>query len=302
MVFGLFECSGLGGCVESTMFAVIVTATVYKFYKAYKKITEDTSNIIDETDRMIFNIAFAQTIVLVLFCVFDKSSFLLYTLKGLRMAQDILVCTIIAMLCIDESYHPALKRASFVSMFADSFIWFVAVFGIASHHTYECDRAVWLFYAFAIFSTSILSLYLGNQVAKLTRKGSNEYIMMLDVSTASTEYRGLQILNLDEMQKRKRQVELLVISNVVSASIQFLWDFISYVKVQSVDECLLCYEATSTISIPLFLLAKCFMWLFPTWTVYYIFYYQNQVHYKALEEQRRRTLSIFNDDRSEIVV
>eukprot|EP01017_Pseudomicrothorax_dubius_P043663 TRINITY_DN7311_c0_g1_i3.p1 TRINITY_DN7311_c0_g1~~TRINITY_DN7311_c0_g1_i3.p1 ORF type:complete len:307 (-),score=20.69 TRINITY_DN7311_c0_g1_i3:34-954(-) len=291
MTLGLFDCSGFCSCAESMLMAILVLASAYKFFLAYRKISKDTSNIIDETDRLIFYIAFAQIIILAIFFIVFKSSFLIYSMKATRMAQDILVCAIIATLWVEESYQGMIKKAGIFLALIDSLIWFIAVFGVASHETYECNRPIWIFYSIAIMLTSLLSAFLGYQVRQLTNRGTSEYLAMQENTTANTAHMRLHLVNLDEMNKRRIQVEILFVGNVVSALVQVIWDFHSYSNVQSASECYIFYESQSNFMVIVLLLVKSIAWLLPTWTIYYIFYYRNHSYFNTIDKDHQRTLS-----------
>lgn len=318
MSFGeIFVWDGVSNGLEHLIMSALILVTGYRFYYAWRKISRDTSNLVDETDRLIFYHSCAQIGILLLFYIVMKASLFTYTYKAARFGQEILVCYIISLLLFEESYQPLIKKLVYVVYIFNGLLWFLGVFGTtANSQAFECSQFVWLAFSISTLILSGLSAYFGYEVSRMRGRGQTtggEYYpmpvetpggdnaMIANPKASSPQRQLLHLINIDEINRRKRQVEILVAGNIVSSLMLFFWDYYSYMHATDSEDCTRYYETSSGFTMILFVIVKTLAWIFPIWTIYYIFYWNNRSYFNTIDpETQERHMSVFFDERSDL--
>ena len=98
--------------------------------------------------------------MLAAFYLFHSTNIFLYTIKSIRLCQDLLICAMIATTLFDETKHPLVTKILIGGLIYTVFLWFVALVSSDYDLPYECTRKIGLVISMSILIISMISLYL----------------------------------------------------------------------------------------------------------------------------------------------
>jgi hypothetical protein len=143
----------------------------------------------------------------------------------------------------------------------------------------------------------MLSVYLGYSTILQIKEYSRTY---LERKVDSDPQKGLRLISLDEFNNRKVQVKILMVGNIVSSSLLFLWDYFTYQSVDTEEDCESYCEATGFFTTFFILALKVLSWVLPVWTIYFIFYWRNRTYFSTIGDNER-DMNVFDELRSELI-
>eukprot|EP01015_Nassula_variabilis_P016990 TRINITY_DN2640_c0_g1_i4.p2 TRINITY_DN2640_c0_g1~~TRINITY_DN2640_c0_g1_i4.p2 ORF type:complete len:230 (-),score=-0.97 TRINITY_DN2640_c0_g1_i4:9-698(-) len=226
-------------------------------------------------------------------CIRDS---FLYSIKCIRLCQDLLICAMIATTLFDETKHPLVTKVLIGTLVYTLFIWFIALVSADFGVTYECTRKIGLVISMSILIISMVSLYLFYTMLNTVKESYN----YLESTMQKDQQQKLKIFTLDTLNARKEQVKIFTFCSLVSAFPLFVWDYLAYKSVQREEDCQNYYDAQSLFMTLIIFGLKLVSFILPPCVIYYVFYWRNKAYFQRLGDDYRK-MSAFNELRSELI-
>ena len=264
---GIFSCEGFFDCSHSLLVVLLTAASVVLFIRAYLIISKDHAKKLDRLDYILFTLALVQVMVVFLTKAAYNSPFWTFTIYTLSLVQNIIVCSTCAYYCYEEEHYLYIDRLTYAAVIFAGIIW---VFSWDTSTSLEsaCQRLNNIIFSSLNLAISLLTLWLAYHSIKFINAWNQNVYRVSE----GTEIE-MQHINLERI---KRQVSVLMISMLVSASLEFLWEFYKLVSGRRLDSCFTIYHPESFMGFLSLLIHDISYKLLPSWAIYYIYYWRDR--------------------------
>lgn len=268
---GIFSnCSGFWDCSYSAVLVLTSAVSIYMFATAFvilRRASNDKK--LDRIDYILFLLAFAQVVLVLITKILSDSNFFTFTIRTLALIQNIVVCSICSYNYFNEEDSPMIQRYTLMAVGLSIALWFFSLIDDKSILQFSiCQRMNNLLYSSLNLIVSLLVLWITYQSAKTINKWVRDEYPKAEGPEAEIKY--------EEMQRIKNQLLILMLSMLGSSLAHLIWDFHKFEYGTSKESCISLFHAQGFGSFFLFGLHDLIGFLVPPWAIYYIFYWRNR--------------------------
>ena len=273
--WGLLSCQNSYNCIESFFLSVFSIFYLYAFVKSYRVIARDQNTILDKMDKIIFILAFTHLGLISLTYSIYSSPFFLFTIRGINLIEDTIMCTVVAYIYFLEERHPFIHKVMLIMIGWGILLWFFSIMDDSIDLLdLECNRMNSLLFSASCLIVSFILFLCGWGVLNIIRDSEKK-------QSIAEENMDLMDINHYVMENKKAQLRTFMIVSIISSLLQCIWDYKKYNSEFSDNIC-----SNLTISHNLFtmfwlIILKIGCTLLPPWGIYYIFYWRNRNYFKS---------------------
>ncbi|EGR30707.1 hypothetical protein IMG5_125090 [Ichthyophthirius multifiliis] len=129
-----------------------------------------------------------------------------------------------------------------------------------------------------------------------------KYFQVILIKKNNGFEQGNKKVSKDEIESRKIQLALLILSNLIPAFVQFFWDYFAFSNAISEFDCYYYFYSRDFLTFVIFLIGKIVIFFVQPCLVYYIFFWQNKKYFKSVQDNLiDKNDAFFYDRRSELL-
>ena len=290
-MLNIILCDNFFTCFESILIFLIFCLSLIFYLNGFISISKSLVISFDNLDKFIYFLCIIQISLYILYQVIFPRKNIIYSLRALRLLQEIFICVIFSYIYFDEFRIKNIQRFKAFAVFYTFILWISKMFSKNS----SC-----FYFNLFIFSSStlifncievvlgILSLLIIKEFEEKSKKEENNDLN-LSLRTFSDNLNFSEITK-KEMESRKVQIFILMLTHFLSCFSQILIDYSLYLNSSEIPNCNnYKFKLNSFFGFLFFSFLHFLSIFFPYWGIYYVFYWRNRELFNSNNDKINNT-------------